>query len=66
VPVPEVNSLQELNDLLLGRCLAEAQRRLRGEGQTIGERWDQERPHLLPLLASPTPAVEPCPYDPTA
>ncbi len=55
VPVPEVDSFQELNDLLRRRCLAEAGRRLRGETETIGERWDQERPQLLPLLVHPFP-----------
>ena len=37
VPVPEVDSFQELNDLLRQRCLAEAGRRLRGETETIGK-----------------------------
>ena len=49
VPVPEVDSFQELNDLLKQRCLAEAGRRLRGETRTIGERGRQERPCLLTL-----------------
>jgi Mu transposase, C-terminal domain len=55
VPVPEVNSFQELNDLLRHRCLAEAGRRLRGETETIGEMWEKERPRLLPLPAHPFP-----------
>jgi hypothetical protein len=55
VPLPEVESFQELNDLLRQRCLAEAGRRLRGESQTIGEMWEQERPQLLPLPAHPFP-----------
>jgi len=55
VPIPEVDSFQELNDLLRQRCLAEAGRRLRGETQTIGEMWEQERPDLLPLPAHPFP-----------
>jgi len=37
VPVPEVDSFPELNDLLRRRCLAEAGRCLRGETRTIGE-----------------------------
>jgi transposase len=64
VPVPEVNSLQELNDLLQGRCRAQAHRRLRGEGQTIGELWDQERPHLLPLPRQPYPCCRTVPVRP--
>jgi len=55
VPIPEVDSFQELNDLLRQRCLAEAGRQLRGETQTIGELWRQEQPHLLPLPAYPFP-----------
>jgi len=56
VPVPEVGSFQELNDLLRQRCLAEALRRLRGETKTIGELWDHERPHLLNLPSPSQPA----------
>jgi len=55
VPIPEVDSFRELNDLLRRRCLAEAGRRLRGETETIGELWEQERPDLLPLPAHPYP-----------
>jgi hypothetical protein len=64
VPVPEVNSFQELNDRLQERCLAEAHRRLRGEGQTMGELWDQERPHLLPLPRQPYPCCRTVPVRP--
>jgi len=55
VPVPEVESFQELNDQLRQRCLTEAKRRLRGETQTIGELWERERPDLLTLPAHPFP-----------
>jgi len=55
VPIPEVDSFRELNDLLRRRCLAEAGRRLRGETETIGELWEQERPDLLPLPVHPYP-----------
>ncbi len=53
VPVPEVDSFRELNGLLRQRCLAEAERRLRGETETIGEMWEQEQ--LLSLPAHPYP-----------
>ena len=49
VPLPRVSSWEELNQHLLACCLAEDQRRLRGEKATIGELWAQERQHLLPL-----------------
>jgi len=55
VPVPEVDSFRELNDLLKQRCLKEAGRRLRGETETIGEMWEQERLRLLPFPAYPYP-----------
>lgn len=61
VPVPEVNFFQELNDLLQERCLAEAGRQLRGERQTIGDRWEQERPHLVPLPERPFPCCRTVP-----
>lgn len=64
VPVPEVNSFQELNALLRERCLAEAKRRLRGETLTVGELWDEERPHLLPLPARPFPCCRTVPVRP--
>lgn len=49
VPVPRVSSFQELNELLLERCLREDQRRLRGKTKTIGELWQEEKAKLLPL-----------------
>lgn len=64
VPVPKVDSFPELNDLLRQRCLAEARRRLRGETETIGEMWRQERPHLLNLPAHPFPCCRTVPVRP--
>lgn len=64
VPVPEVESFQELNALLRQRCLAEAGRRLRGETETIGETWELERPNLLPLPAHPYPCCRTVPVRP--
>jgi transposase len=49
VPVPEVQSLEALNTELLARCQHEEHRRLQGESQTIGERWNVERTAMLPL-----------------
>ena len=64
VPIPEVESFRELNDLLRQRCLAEAGRRLRGETETIGKMWEQERPHLLTLPAYPFPCCRTVPVRP--
>ncbi|MDP3063816.1 MAG: IS21 family transposase [Chloroflexota bacterium] len=61
VPVPEVESFEELNTLLTERCLAEAKRRLRGETLTIGELWEKERPHLLPLPSRTFPCCRTVP-----
>lgn len=49
VPIPEVASFEELNDLLLVACLADDQRRVDRQPMTIGEAWEAEKPHLLPL-----------------
>ena len=64
VPVPEVDSFPELNDLLRRRCLAEVRRQLRGETKTIGELWDQERAQLLTLPAHPFPCCRTVPVRP--
>ncbi|GAF92904.1 unnamed protein product, partial [marine sediment metagenome] len=49
VPVPRVSSFQELNELLLKRCLREDRRRLRGKAKAIGELWLEEKTKLLHL-----------------
>ncbi len=51
VPVPRVESLEELNQLLLDGCCADEQRRIAGKPQTVGEAMRIEREHLLPLPA---------------
>jgi transposase len=53
VPVPEVATLAELNANLALRCRAEANRRLQGETQTIGDLWATERAAFLPLPTHP-------------
>lgn len=49
VPLPRVSSFQELNQLLMERCLREDGRRLRGKTKTIGELGQEEKAKLLPL-----------------
>lgn len=51
VPVPCVESLEELNQLLLAACRADEQRRIAGKPHTVGEALQIEREHLLPLAA---------------
>lgn len=53
VPLPEVKDFGELNALLKERCLAEGARQLPGNQGTLADRWEQERPHLLPLPEYP-------------
>lgn len=49
VPLPNVNSFDELNAHLLACCLADDQRQVTGQPTTIGEAWTREQPHLRPL-----------------
>lgn len=49
VPIPEVDSFDELNDHLLAACLADGERRVDRQGMTIAEAWEMEKPYLLPL-----------------
>jgi len=51
VPVPRVESLEELNQLLLAGCRADEQRRIAGKPHPVGEALRIEREHLLPLAA---------------
>lgn len=55
VPVPEVADFEELNRVLLERCLAQDDRRVAGreDGRTIGERHWEEQTRLLPLPTRP-------------
>jgi hypothetical protein len=58
VPIPRVNSWDELNAHLEEECRKRRQRRLRGHTETIGERFERDRLALLPLPASPYEACE--------
>lgn len=49
VPLPEVDSFEELNAYLLQCCLAEDERVVKGQPHSIGEMWAEERPHFFPL-----------------
>ena len=55
VPIPEVTSFEELNGLLLEQCLADDARTVKGQAQSIGEAWLQEKDLLLPLPAQDFP-----------
>jgi transposase len=49
VPIPEAASFDELNRLLLERCVQDDQRRVNRQPMTIGEAWEQEKYSLHPL-----------------
>ena len=49
VPIPEVASFDELNDLLLAAYLADDQRRVDRQKVTIDAAYEAEKPYLLPL-----------------
>lgn len=53
VPIPEVESLEQLNSMLAERTAAEERRRRRGYRDTVGERFRAERPLLAPLPEQP-------------
>jgi transposase len=58
VPIPRVNSWEELNERLLEPCRDRRARRLRGHEETIGERYARDRAAFLPLPASAYEACE--------
>jgi transposase len=49
VPVPEVESLEWLNEKLLRDCLAYGAHRLCGKDKTVNEYFEEEKEHLLAL-----------------
>ncbi len=55
VPVPEVSSIEELNELLEEACWEDLDRTITGQSETVGERRDRERLLLntLPPRAAP-------------
>ena len=53
-PMPHVNSMDELNEILLARCEKYAQtHKVPGTNLTIQEAWEEEKKLLLPLPARP-------------
>jgi len=49
VPVPQVESLAELNRMLRAACVADLRRRITGRDETVGEALARERPLLRPV-----------------
>jgi hypothetical protein len=66
-PMPKVGSYGELNADLRQACLDNAERPVRGEAQSVAEKWQAEKAQLLPLpttdyKACTTHTVKPNPY----
>ena len=55
VPVPEVGSIEELNELLEEACWADLGRTITGQTETVGQRRDRERLLLGTLPREPHP-----------
>jgi len=53
VPVPQVDSLDELNSRLLEQCLAFGDHRIAGRSETVSELFEQEKRHLIELPPAP-------------
>ena len=58
VPVPEVGSIEELNELLEEACWVDLDRTITGQSETVGERLDRERLLLNTLPREPHPTWE--------
>lgn len=58
VPIPQVQDLEELNEMLLTGCRADEQRRIAGKAHAVGEAMRIEQEHLLPLSAEGFELVE--------
>ena len=58
VPIPEAQSLQELNQHLLEQCLAYGEHRVAGKENTVNELYEQEKQELLPLPEAPFSNIE--------
>lgn len=56
-PVPRMEHLDHLNDYLRNCCLADRQRAVAGQTETIGARFEQDR---AAALALPVHAFDPC------
>jgi transposase len=58
VPVPRVASWDALNQHLLQQCMERRAKRVHGEAETIGERFQRDKEKLLALPAAPHEACD--------
>jgi transposase len=53
VPIPRVESMEELNEQLLAHCFSNADHRIEGKEGTVEELFEKEKPHLVSLPCTP-------------
>jgi len=53
VPIPEFDSLESLNENLLGQCAAYGGHRISGREETVQALHKEEKRHLIPMPAEP-------------
>jgi transposase len=58
VPMPQVASLAELNELIAAACIADLKRTIQGRRQTVGQALAEESDRLRPLPAEPFDTAE--------
>ena len=58
VPIPEADSLEDLNKYLLERCYSYGERRLSGREKTVNELYEEEKSYLLKLPETPFSNIE--------
>jgi hypothetical protein len=58
VPIPEADSLEDLNRKLLQDCLSYGDHRIAGREKTVNELYEEEKAHLIPLPDIPFSNLE--------
>jgi hypothetical protein len=58
VPMPEANSLEDLNLGLWDQCMAHGEQRIAGREKTVNELYQEEKRRLLPLPQIPFSNIE--------
>ncbi|WP_456326060.1 Mu transposase domain-containing protein [Palaeococcus sp. (in: euryarchaeotes)] len=60
VPVPEAESIEALNEMILKRCYTYGNHTISGRHGTVNELYEEEKKHLLDLPEVPFSNVEVC------
>jgi len=58
VPLPEADTLDELNRRLWEQCMAYGTHRIAGRQKSVNETYEQEKGHLIPLPSVPFSNIE--------